>query len=177
MGFVATNLAKVPSEGFDWYLFLLTDGWDDSVQKNIINNFDKLSSSVGENCLVIRGADPESFYSELMVTQLGNLSGINDGQIVFPSLVLSSHSLQDLEGIDPARDSHLIMLIPLRLKSDLIEFLRELSETIQSGTPKTLFEENSKVKWNWLNKYLELKPNICGVGVDFNQILEDIFES
>ena len=54
MGFVATDLAKVPAHGFDWYLFLLTDSWEDPVQDALLSNFDQLSTAVGTECLVYR---------------------------------------------------------------------------------------------------------------------------
>ena len=96
MGFIATSLAKIPAKGFDWYLFVLTDSWEDPIQNELLKNFDKLSTAVGEGCLVVRGANPDSFYNSLLATELGKMSGINSST-PFPSLVLSSRSIADLD--------------------------------------------------------------------------------
>jgi len=38
-----------------------------------LSNFDRLSSSVGPDCLVVKGANPEGFYNSLIDSQLGKL--------------------------------------------------------------------------------------------------------
>ena len=69
-----------------------------------------------------------------------------------------------------------VLVIPLRLKRDLHEFLRELSRTIKGGDPSSLFGEEitTESKWAWLADYLELKPNFCGLGLNLNPLFERI---
>ena len=175
MGYVATDLAKVPAEGFDWYLFLLTDSWKDPIQDDLLGNFDQLVTAVGTECLVVRGANPEAFYNRLVDTQLGKLAGLNRGSTTFPSLVLSSHSLKQMEESSGAVDENIVVLIiPLRLKRDLHEFMRELARTIKTGDPSTVFGDQPESKWAWLSDYLVLKPTFCGLGVDLNPLFSKI---
>lgn len=175
MGFVATDIAKIPSAGYDWYLFLLTDSWKDPMQNALLDNFEQLSSSVGPDCLVVKGVKAGEFYSSLIDTQLRSLLDQNGGP-VFPSLVLSSHSPKQLEDENLDSDHVVSMLIPLRLKKDIHAFLRRLSETIKKGDPEELFRNKAETKWAWIATYVELKPNFFGMGVDLNPLMDKLFD-
>ena len=130
---------------------------------------------MGTECLVLRGANPEAFYNRIVDTQLGKLAGLNKGNTPFPSLVLSSHSLKGIdESSGIANEDIVVMLIPLRLKRDFHEFMRELARTIKIGDPSTVFADQPESKWAWLADYLELKPSFFGLGVNLNPIFSKI---
>lgn len=177
MGFIATDIAKIPSVGYEWYLYLLTDNWDDPIQEALLKNFDQLSQSVGTSCLVVKGANPEQFYNSLIDSQFVELIRTT-GEELFPSLVLSSHppsKLNESSGKGANIKGAVSFLIPLRMKADLHSFLRKLSETIKSGDPMELFENDPVSKWAWMTEYLEVKPNICGVGINLNPLFDKLF--
>ena len=125
MGFIATDIAKIPSDGYEWYLYLLTDNWNDPIQDALLKNFYQLSHSVGTDCLVVKGAHPEQFYNSLVDSQFVELIRTT-GKELFPSLVLSSHppsKLNESSGNTTNIKGAVSFLIPLRMKADLHAFL------------------------------------------------------
>ena len=178
MGFIASDIAKIPSVGYEWYLYLLTDSWNDPIQNSLLDNFDQLSRSVGTDCLVVKGSNSEEFYNGFVDSQFVDLIRTT-GERIFPSLVLSSHppsKLNEFVNKETADRKEIVsFLIPLRMKADLHDFLRKLAETIKSGDPRELFENNPESKWAWISEYLEVKPNICGVGLNLNPYFDKLF--
>ena len=135
MGFIASDIAKIPSAGYEWYLYLLTDSWNDPIQKNsLLDNFNQLSRSVGTDCLVVKGANSEEFYNGFVDSQFVEIIRTTGEGTIFPSLVLSSHppeKLNESTNKETADGKEIVsFLIPLRMKADLHDFLRKLSETI-----------------------------------------------
>jgi len=57
MSFHTSDIAKIPNSGYDWYLFLLMESWDDSYHEAIIKNLHNLANAVGPNCLLVTGLE------------------------------------------------------------------------------------------------------------------------
>ena len=131
---------------------------------------------VGKKVMLSQDAIGSAPIKAMLLETLGDLAGLNKGNTSFPSLVLSSHSFKEIdESRGIANNDIIVMLIPLRLKRDFHEFMRELARTIKIGNPFTVFKEKPESKWAWLADYLELKPNFFGLGVDLNPIFSKIF--
>lgn len=39
MGYLTTDIARIPSTGFDWYIYVLSDGWIDPLRDEMDKNF------------------------------------------------------------------------------------------------------------------------------------------
>ena len=59
MGYIATDLARVPAAGFRWYVFLLEDNWNDQLREELSRNFEGLAAEAGPEVLVIKGSEPQ----------------------------------------------------------------------------------------------------------------------
>lgn len=175
MGFIATDLARIPSDGFSWYVLLLTDGWRDGLRDELDLNFERLAAAVGPDCLVVKGADPTAFYNDLVASGL-----VERAEPTLPAVMVSSHSPEELDqsqGGNQADDPK-IMLFPLGDRylraGSVTDFLRELAATLSSHDPGTLPQEQAN-RWAWLPRYFDIKPNFFGIGVDFDRVIEDLF--
>src|SRR5262245_25765253 len=68
MAYVASDIAAIPARGFDWYVLYLEDVFDDPVKDELSRNFLALAKEVGRGVLVVRGFDPDTFYSSAYET-------------------------------------------------------------------------------------------------------------
>src|SRR5215472_1961262 len=68
MGFIASDVATIPSKGFRWCLTFLEGPFADEIKKEIDAHFLTLSREVGKDVLVVRGFDSnfsQSVYEAL----------------------------------------------------------------------------------------------------------------
>lgn len=179
MGFIATGLAQIPASGFEWYVYVLSDGWKDPLRDELSRNFDRFAAAVGPNCLVVRGAEPESFYNAFLASQLMTLA--NRDHPPLPALIVSNQpprGIDDSSGIK-SLESVQILIFPLSEKyvrpGSITDFLKALASTLKDGGIENTDEHALRSKWKWVTDYLELKPNFCGVGVNLNKVLDDLF--
>lgn len=186
MGFITTDIARIPSQGFEWYVFVLLDGWSDPFRDEIEKNFDRLVAAVGRDCLVVRGAEPEGFYNQVLNSELMTLATEKNKRPALPSLIVSNRppiSMNEHTGIKSMDDAK-IMIFPLAEKyvkpGSVTSFLQKLAENIKEKSLDEIENDQDqarlKSKWRWLIEYLELKPNFYGFGINLNKVLEDLFK-
>ncbi len=193
MGYIACDISSIPSEGFNWYVFILTDSWSDGLRDELARNFERLAVDTGPGVLVVKGADPEGFYSEIFNQVLVH-HDFEKGRVSLPALLVSNKSLRDLKNYfetfdhesghnpemnveePPTSDDIKVALFPLNehymSKGSIIDFLREMSSSLRDHNS---IIEKDPTKWKWLIKYFEIKPNFFGFGINFNEVISDYF--
>lgn len=184
MGFVASNFAKIPSQGYDWYVFILEEGWNDQLHLELRENFDNLSTVVGQDVLVVRGSDarPKGFQNEIHNHYALHLRGVDFQRLLSCLMVTNKPPLVDDESSKKLEDA-IIMFFPLhdqiRKEGLVVPFLHDLAIAIKNpeaeaalrGLNESVFNE----KWSWLSKYFEIKPSFFGVSIKVNEIIDDMF--
>lgn len=183
MGYIATDLARVPGIGFEWYVFLLEDSWNDDLRRELSDNFENLAKEVGPKALVVRGAEPQSFYDQVFYKYALHKQGFEGRDFPLPALLIADMPpmkiRENKEWMQKAKMILLPLAIEYRRPESIADFLKKVAQLIQD--PETfdalnvLDRTRIERKWGWLSRYLILKPNFYGFGVDLNQIIEDIF--
>lgn len=186
MGYIATDIARIPAEGFEWYVFVLLDGWDDPFRNEIERNFDRLVEAVGPDCLVVRGAKTEGFYNQILNSQLMTLAADEYRKPPLPALIVSNRAPSNMDASTGvvSTEGAKVMIFPLSERyvkpGAVTNFLQKLAENIKNRSFDEIAEDADpkalKSKWRWITEYMELKPNFYGFGVNLNKILEEIFE-
>ncbi len=183
MGYIATDLARVPGIGFEWYVFLLEDSWNNDLRRELSENFENLAKEVGPKALVVRGAEPKSFFDQVFYEYALRNRGLEGRDFPLPALLIADtppmEIREDKERILEAK----MILLPLapeyRRLGSITDFLRKVAQSVQDPEAfdalNALDRTGIERKWRWLSQYLILKPNFHGFGVDLNQIIEDIF--
>lgn len=179
MGFIATTLATVPSDRYEWYIFLLEDGWKDATHKQLDENFSVLAREIGEKNLVVRGTDPITFWNKVIAqyAPLGNV----EGQL--PALLVTNLSPRALRDNPNALKDAGVVLFSLgsrHMKQDcIVDLLRDIARTLRSQNPFEVLrignESEIKGAWGWITKYCLLQPNFIGFGLKLDEIVKKWF--
>ncbi|MFC4408546.1 hypothetical protein [Haloarchaeobius iranensis] len=186
MGFVATDIANVPTEGYDWYIMLLEDGWNDDLRDTLSDNFENLAERVGSDALVVKGLDWETFYPrgfDRNVVETDSPSA----RPPLPAFLITNRPPNE---VDWTKASGLATPIPKVLFLPLSEydqsaarlgdFLETLAQTLQNPESIEALQMGHdgpiEEHWAWLDRYLTLNPNFLGFGVDVNEIISDLIE-
>lgn len=173
MGYLATNIARIPSEGFDYFLFLLEDDWSDDLRREFAENFDTLAKEVGTDTLVIRGSDRTAFsYAIFEAYDL-------DMHTVLPALFITDTAPNKIgEGTKKLANAKAIVISlenQYTRPGSVTKLLRHAANTLRDKEAieslKSLDRSRIEQRWGWL-RYFELKPNFVGFGLNINQIVE-----
>ena len=174
MGYLARNIARIPSAGFEWYVIVLEDDWDDDLRRDIDRNFNNLVDRVGEKSLTVRALNNPRDFTE----QVHDAYGLETTAPI-PALLISdlppTNALQHPE----MRSNANTIIFPLGRKGsgvkDLPGFLEKITTALRDddavGALKKADKRAINEKWGWL-RFLELKPNFIGFGADLNKVLE-----
>lgn len=176
MGYIATDLMKVPASGFEWYVFMLNDNWKDDLRENFSSNFEAFADEIGSNALVVKGIAPKTFYNSVLARIMQNERGVKNFPL--PALLVANKPFWVLDGNDEEMKNSKIMVFPIgwnyiqpeKVTDFLIELAAKLRESNDAG-----IEKLSKSQWKWLKDYISLKPNFFGFGIDLNNIIEKLF--
>ncbi len=189
-------MARVPTTGFDWYLFVLLDDYEDDLAVELKRNLDAIGKAVGPDTLVVHGYDNDTFLSEVTWAMRAHMPDT----LVPPALVLSSQvpkaspshpdavpppALPDQRpaGSDPTAPAQ-VLVVPLAAEYAQQGTLRPLlNSLIQAIHDPAAFaaltnehEDPSALcrHWGWTNKYLSIKPSWFGFSIDVDRILTDL---
>lgn len=182
MGFTATDLARVPSTGYNWFIFLLEDGWDDPLRRELSGSFKKLAGEVGPTALVVQGADPKSFYDQVFYDYaLRDLQSEPEHRAL-PALLITDTPPTEIREDRSIVERAKMVLLPLSKgyarAGSITEVLKELVIVVRSpdafDSLMELDKEKIRAKWLKLLKYFELKPSFYGFGLDLDKIIRDI---
>ena len=180
MGFLSTDIARIPATGFEWYVFMLEDNWEDNLRQEFHNHFDTLSREVGPNALVVISDRPNDLFFQVFSKYRLYLEGYDSDQFPLPSLLVTDTSPKAIiDDSDKLKNAHII-IFPIEKhyiqEGSIIDFLRDLCNALQDPEAFQALEELNETKiydkWGWLTRYFDLKPNFMGFGINLNAILD-----
>ncbi len=183
MGYIATDLARIPATGFKWLVFLLEDRWNDLLRKELSENFEVLAAEVGPDALVIRGAEPQQFYDQVFNQYALHDRGFDRERFPFPFLLITDIPPTDFEGDLEEMQRAKMVLLPLAENyvrpGSITSILREVSRTLRTKESIDSLEslDRSKIQkhWGWITRYFDLKPNFLGFAIDLDEIINGLF--
>ncbi|KLN59645.1 hypothetical protein WH96_16500 [Kiloniella spongiae] len=188
MGFYVSTLRNIPSGKFNHYIYVV-DCSGDSIHTSWINeNFNRVSQGLGNRAGIIHGP------SDLSLEVLNFLNNqLEDDFFEIEHLLHSATCLIITDNV-LAQSQNDVFIIPLtsdRSEDDQIhEYMNHIIDTIieaiSSGKFRKYLNTNAAVKFkirgkgkiliNSINSILELKPNIAGIGININVLIEKIFK-
>lgn len=177
MGYVASSLATVPRSGFAWYVFVIEMSWEDSIKKQLTDNFLQLGKRVGPDVLVVRGYDEAAMAKE--VVEAVALADRRFETLEPPALIVTNRPLQSFSSPDGLQGAKIITFDLRGVNVDLPRLFEQLVDALRNSEAMDALEDSSKrgrvrVFWSWLAQYAELKPTFFGFGPNINAILEKL---
>lgn len=181
MSMSVTSMAKIPSQGFDWYVLFLEDRWDDQLRQELVNNFVILGQEVGPDVLVVRGHDVSDFFNQAF-----EIFALYDkkwkDQIDPPALLVTNIPPAEIEDDRQKLEKAKVILLPLGPRymrpGSITNVLRELASSLHStdamNALQTLDRPEIENRWGWITRYFDLRPNFMGFGVNINQVIDDM---
>ncbi|WP_202857166.1 hypothetical protein [Fulvivirga marina] len=190
-----STLLNVPSKGFNYYAYVADP--KDQFGKWLNENFHAIAEQIGSNNLIVRGGSSGSYDQELyeFLSQHceSNLFGILEGLFhESVSLIVSEGALHSTSGqvyvIPITREFDVKDSPQNQLATELFKLVisaisnNELEQRLeQLGAEQFELKEKKKnlilSTLKFVNKYLELKPNLAGVGINLNQVIEDTIKN
>lgn len=182
MGLMIHSLGELPEtaeRGF--YVYLLDYGWEDPLGSVVIDNFDRMSDEASRNdAVVIRGLVGQHFTDEVLLWH--QING-QPGEDILPALLLTTrnpHQFRDSRFGDHApAPKDRILLIPLRKVCaspvDVAPLLKKLFADIRERKQLSNFEVAKELRAGAGNAVVDgliLQPNIAGIGVNLNVVLD-----
>jgi hypothetical protein len=182
MGYLATDIARIPSEGYEWYIFLLEDGWNDDLRRELTENFLNFVREVGPNVLVVRGTEPRDFRNALFDRYVLHRD-YPDRSLPLPAILVSNLSPSAMNGKPEAMEAAKIILFPLDRQylrpSSITNFLQQVAQAAQDTRSFDALESLDEVelerRWGWITEYFDLKPNFFGFGLNLNKVMDRLF--
>jgi hypothetical protein len=178
MGYACTSLGSVKRLGqFEWYIFLLQDGLSDQLRSEIEENFDQLARVVGEEVVVIRGYDPQRFRRQVQEAYSGMYPRLQE--VRPPALFVTDLAPARLQEPELAGR---FMVFPLqgfrREDGSVADFLSSLADALADPQAVAALEASQsglfERRWQWLNRYLTMRPAFMGFGVDLGAVGGDV---
>jgi hypothetical protein len=179
MGHTTTDLAHVPSEGYNWYIFIIEGEWQTDIREALNRNFRELADALNNETLVVRGTDPKRldpqimhFYIEsdprydrdvydlppaLLITNflLDFTSKIDEASSAEEAKKIERQNREAMQEIIESEEDNYRILLPLsdlQINSDTIgDFLAELVHCLDSEQPIQALEEQraSEIEDHW----------------------------
>lgn len=188
MGLKISTIAALPSSVERGYYLYILDyyNWDEPISNTLRNNFDKIAKFAAENdSVVIQGIPESHFYSELLSWE--SINGINPSEILPALMITTIHPRYFLEAHDKQQYGNLPedKLIFIEIKkvcknpNDVINVIQKIMIDIQNKKEIKDFKIKNELKKTTIGKKLNeciiLEPNIGGVGVNVNKIIDNFF--
>lgn len=170
MGFMLSALGNLPiDENIELYVFVINGSWRGGPYELIEQNFSNIAKNIGPKAVIAKGFDSESWSTQVARKYFGK----NHSELfnAIPALLITDAHPEKLN------DKSLRLIVPLRdvekRFGDWDTFFRLLSQFAIYKDVEFLkkFEDTSSLLKEG-NKYLELKPNIFGIGINLNAIIE-----
>lgn len=177
MSYTCTTLGSVSRLGsFDWYIFLLQDGLSDGLRDEIERNFDLLGRALGEPSVIIRGYDPQRLRREVQEAYAAMYSHL--GGVSPPALFVTDLAPGRLH--EPNVGGR-FMVFPLRgfrqTNGSVADFLSSLAESLSDPEAVEALKESRSGRfercWQWVARYLVLRPSFMGFGARLDVVGED----
>lgn len=108
---------------------------------------------------------------------------MNQGERILPAILVTDTPPHELRHTDASVTKARIALFPLTSlasrPADSTAFLKVLAATVRSPEAfealKRVDRHDVLKRWGWVTRYLELKPNFVGFGVDIDAMIDDLW--
>jgi hypothetical protein len=181
MAYIASNIATVPSTGFQWYLIFLEGPFADEIKKEIDAHFLTLAKEVGKEVLVVRGFDPTPFRESVMEApaffneKWGN-------RAAFPCLIVTNRIPTEAVSDADVLEKGKVMIFPLadiyREHKSIAPFLSDLLTALKvEDAVKALDNlDGSTLEkgWGWLSRYFKMDPGFFGFNLKLDSAMRDL---
>ena len=194
MGFKVTTLHNVRTEGIEHFLFVLEGPSSNAYQSWFDANFDIFGKQLGRTAAIVRGYN-EELTAEIVSFLRHNLE--EEDFLLIQGIISSVTCLLISKG-HPFDTAEPVILVPLIMSDDegdeAYQFLNELMQRIldairhdsladfvqEGGYQQIELQEQGASllisTLEELNKIIELKPNLSGIGLNLNQLIGDLLE-
>lgn len=170
MGYMLNSLGNLPvDEDINLYIFVVNGGWRGGLYDVIEQNFSSIAQRIGANAVIAKGFDSEVWSSQIAQKYFGE----HHSELfeALPALFLTDAHPDNLN------NESLRLIIPLRdveqRFGDWDTFFRSLSNFTLEKNPEFLERfEDSRDLITEGNRIIDLKPNIFGIGVNVNALIE-----
>lgn len=184
MGLTIHSLGQLPSYvKRSYYVYLLDYGWKEPLAEALEQNFATMSKAAEESdAVVLQGVVKEHFTDEVLSWHHVNGRDAEREQLL-PAILVTTINPRDFKEsqLDESEENRLL-LIPLqktcRTSTDVANLIVKLFDDIRNRRELSDFEvvrEQRRGKVGAVLDSLELKPNVAGVGINLNKILNDFF--
>lgn len=188
MGFYVSTLRNVPADRFNHYIYVVDCSGNSSHSSWINENLDLIGQAIGSGAGIISGPDDLSWevYGFLCNELEEGFSEIEQLLHTSTCLLITDNILSENQ-----RDAFLIPLSSGSAEDNgLHEYMNQVIEGIvdsmSSGKFIDYLNTNAAAKFrikqkgelliDSANSIIELKPNIAGIGININALIEKIFK-
>lgn len=171
MGYLLNSLGNLPiDDSVTFYIFVVNGQWQEQLYGMMDQNFGAIAKSIGDKAVIAKGLSSAEWTSEIARVYLGA-----EHEKLFktlPALLLTdSHPSK----LTPAS---LRLIVPLRDVEERIggwpRFFELLSSFARGESEEFLTRFKAKDdKFDALNRVIDLKPNVFGVGINLNAFIEE----
>lgn len=185
MGLYVQSLENIPDEKNirthkEYFIYLLDYGWNDSLADAMINNYERMASIAAENnAIIIRGTQRVHFEDEVLSWH--NINGENGEEILPAILITNRHPDRFRKKQELIEENLKLILIPLKkfckTNSDVLNLIEKLFKDISEKKDLDEFKIAKEIKKQKVKAYADaiiLEPNIFGVGISFNKLINFI---
>jgi hypothetical protein len=173
MGYILNELANLPvDENVHFYIFVVNGQFKEPLYDMIQSNFASLAKSIGSNAVIATGTNPEEFTNQVAEKYGGKGRDLDSFAKVLPALVITDAHPSQLT------EQSVRLIVPLgdaeKRFGDWSQFFRLLT-TFVRGESKEFIEKfgaEDQDATDVGNKILHLKPNLFGIGINLNELVD-----
>jgi len=183
MGLMIHSLGELPANvERDYFVYLLDYGWEEPLSEGLKRNFDRMAEKASKhNAVVLCGVGRDHFSDEVLSWH--HVNG-QPGEEILPAILITTcnpHRFHErcFQDSPNAKAEDRMLLIPLRKScnttSDVVNLVDKLFRDIKEKKQLTDFEVRKELKKGHngaLVDALILQPNISGVGINLNAIID-----
>jgi hypothetical protein len=180
MGLMVHSLGKLPADyERDYYIYLLDYDWYEDLGEVLDKNFSRMAALASANdAVVLRGTNGSHFGDEVLSWH--HINGEESDELLPAILITTRHprEFRDYNHKEREQSKDRMLLIPLRKacksSGDVVNLIEKIFRDIRAKKALTDFEvarEMSRGKKGALVDALILEPNVAGVGVNLNYII------
>jgi hypothetical protein len=191
MGFKVTTLHNVPVDNLEYFIYVLEPSYSHEYKIWFDANFDSVGKELGRNAAIVRGyddrltqelwqlfqkytSDPEQRESlEQALLRLVTLI-ISKGDILTTKEPIYAIPINVIDSDPNVRNQFMNILMGRILDAVRGDSVAELVEQLGFHTVPLLDDRAGMFfsTLRYLNNVLELKPNVAGIGMNINKILD-----
>jgi hypothetical protein len=173
MGYYLNELANLPvDDNVHFYIFVVNGQFEEPLYEIIQSNFGSLAKSIGSNAVIAVGTDAMNFTTQVARKYLGE--GNSDASFIqaLPALLITNAHP------DKLTKESVRLVVPLRDAAkrfgDWSQFFNLLTAFARGESKDFLdkFEAKEEDATDVGNKILHLKPNLFGLGINVNELVE-----